>query len=117
MPKSPRGKPIASRQRGSARAKKKGALDANGVMVRIQKVDAVTPVAYTTLGWKVRDIRATIRRLDANGVRCERFAGLRQDDLGVWRSPGGGRTHGSGTPKATSCPSRSFEGASRSKDR
>ena len=66
-------------------------FDANGVMVRIQKVDAVAPAAYTTLGWKVRDIDATVRHLGAMGVQFERFPGLNQDDLGVWRSPSGGR--------------------------
>jgi catechol 2,3-dioxygenase-like lactoylglutathione lyase family enzyme len=59
-------------------------FDGNGVMVRIQKVDAVTPAAYT-------DVAATIRGLTDRGAELERFAGLEQDDLGVWRSPSGAR--------------------------
>jgi catechol 2,3-dioxygenase-like lactoylglutathione lyase family enzyme len=66
-------------------------FDANGVMVRIQKVETVTPVAYTALGWNVADILATIRSLTAKGVELERYGGLGQDDLGVWTSPSGAR--------------------------
>jgi predicted enzyme related to lactoylglutathione lyase len=66
-------------------------FDANGIMVRIQKVETVKPAAYTTLGWKVTDIAATIRRLNANGVQCDRYGGLEQDTLGVWTSPSGAR--------------------------
>ena len=64
---------------------------ANGVMVRIQKVETVAPAAYTALGWTVADIRATIQSLRAKGVELERYGGLDQDDLGVWTSPSGAR--------------------------
>ena len=66
-------------------------FDANGIMIRIQKVEVVTPPAYTALGWTVVDIAATIRRLGANGVHCERYDGLEQGALGVWTSPSGAR--------------------------
>jgi catechol 2,3-dioxygenase-like lactoylglutathione lyase family enzyme len=66
-------------------------FEANGVMVRVQKVETVTPAAYTALGWKVADIAATIQRLRAQGVEVERYGGLVQDDLGVWTSPSGAR--------------------------
>jgi len=66
-------------------------FDGNGVTVRIQKVDRVTVAPYTALGWHVVDIEGTIRGLTARGVRPERYAGLDQDELGVWRSPGGAR--------------------------
>lgn len=66
-------------------------FDANGVMVRIQKVKTVTPAAYTTLGWSVADIATTIKWLSANGIQLERYAGLEQDALGVWTSPSGAR--------------------------
>ena len=64
-------------------------FDANGIMLRVQKVEAVRPAPYTTLGWNVRDIAAAIERLNANGVRFERYPGFSQDSLGVWRSPSG----------------------------
>jgi catechol 2,3-dioxygenase-like lactoylglutathione lyase family enzyme len=66
-------------------------FDANGVMLRVQKVEAVNPVAYTIVGWRVADITATVRGLSAKGVVFERYPGLSHDDLGVWTSPRGAR--------------------------
>ena len=60
-------------------------------MLRIQKVDRVPKVRYTVLGWAVRNIRSTVRRLTEAGVAFQRYDGLAQDDDGVWRSPGGAR--------------------------
>ena len=37
----------------------------------------------TTLGWQVRDLRATVRALTERGVAFERFQ-LEQDELGIW---------------------------------
>jgi catechol 2,3-dioxygenase-like lactoylglutathione lyase family enzyme len=65
------------------------AFDASGTMLRIQKVESVTPAGYTALGWEVDDIRAAVRALTQAGVRFQRYPGLQQDDLGIWRSPGG----------------------------
>jgi catechol 2,3-dioxygenase-like lactoylglutathione lyase family enzyme len=58
-------------------------------MLRIQKVDRVPKVPYTVLGWAVRNIRSTVRRLSEAGVAFQRYDGLAQDDDGVWHSPGG----------------------------
>ena len=66
-------------------------FDANGVMIRIQKVETVVPAPYTALGWQVADVASTIQRLAANGVVLERYPWLEQNDLGVWRSPSGAR--------------------------
>lgn len=59
------------------------------LMLRIQKVDRVPKVPYTVLGWAVRNIRSTVRRLTEAGVVFQRYDGLAQDDDGVWHSPGG----------------------------
>lgn len=64
-------------------------FDANGVMVRIQKVATVTPASYTALGWVVADIARTVESLRAHGVEAEKYDGLAQDALGVWASPSG----------------------------
>src|SRR5690349_362977 len=64
-------------------------FDANGVMLRIQKVPSVAPAPYTALGWNVADIRQTMTGLMRRGVAFERYAGLVQDELGIWVSPGG----------------------------
>ncbi len=58
-------------------------------MLRIQKVDRVAKVPYTVLGWAVRNMRSTVRRLAKAGVAFQRYEGLAQDEDGVWRSPGG----------------------------
>ena len=67
------------------------ALDASGTMVRIQKVAAFDPHPFTALGWAVPDIGRAVEQLVAAGVVFARFAGLDQDDRGIWRSPSGAR--------------------------
>jgi catechol 2,3-dioxygenase-like lactoylglutathione lyase family enzyme len=64
-------------------------VSAPNATVRIQKVQAFTPLPFTALGWKVANIRATVKQLLDEGVACERFAGMLQDDLGIWASPSG----------------------------
>jgi catechol 2,3-dioxygenase-like lactoylglutathione lyase family enzyme len=65
------------------------AFDANGTMLRIQKVQEHTPQKHTTLGWRVADIRARIDELTRKGVRFERYERLAQDEAGIWESPSG----------------------------
>jgi catechol 2,3-dioxygenase-like lactoylglutathione lyase family enzyme len=64
---------------------------ANGTMLRVAIADAVAPAPYTVLGWAVADVAARVRALSARGVAFERYAGMDQDELGVWRSPSGAR--------------------------
>jgi len=64
-------------------------FDANGTMLRLQKLEHWAPPGHTALGWQVDDIRGTIHKLAARGVHFERFGGLPQDDLGVWTTPDG----------------------------
>ena len=66
-------------------------FDANGTMLRVQKVQELLPARHTVLGWDVRDIHAGIEALTKKGVRFERFDGLPQDELGIWTSPAGGK--------------------------
>jgi catechol 2,3-dioxygenase-like lactoylglutathione lyase family enzyme len=66
-------------------------FDANGIMFRLQKVQKVVLIGYTTLGWQVKDIQAEIKEIGGEGVRFERFDGLGQDDLGIWTSPSGAK--------------------------
>jgi catechol 2,3-dioxygenase-like lactoylglutathione lyase family enzyme len=65
------------------------ALEANGTLLRIQKVASFTPAPFTALGWQVRDIGVTIDQLVRAGIELERYPGLAQDDRGIWRSPSG----------------------------
>jgi catechol 2,3-dioxygenase-like lactoylglutathione lyase family enzyme len=66
-------------------------FDANGTTLRVTLAESVTPAGYTVLGWSVADVAAAIRALRERGVVFVRYARLEQDDLGVWRSPGGAR--------------------------
>jgi catechol 2,3-dioxygenase-like lactoylglutathione lyase family enzyme len=67
------------------------ALDAGGTILRVQKVEEVSPHPFTALGWEVPDIAATADALAARGVRFQRYGGMEQDARGVWRSPSGAR--------------------------
>jgi predicted enzyme related to lactoylglutathione lyase len=66
-------------------------FDANGTTLRVIAVEKLTPVPYTVLGWNVADIEASIRELTSRGVVFEIIEGVDQDELGIWRSPGGAR--------------------------
>jgi catechol 2,3-dioxygenase-like lactoylglutathione lyase family enzyme len=64
-------------------------FDAHGTSLRVTPVSEIRSAPYTVLGWAVDDIAATVRALGAAGVGLERFAGMDQDDRGVWTAPGG----------------------------
>jgi predicted enzyme related to lactoylglutathione lyase len=66
-------------------------FDANGTTLRVIAVEKIAAAPYTVLGWNVVDIDASIRELTSRGVVFERIEGIDQDELGVWRSPGGAR--------------------------
>ena len=67
------------------------AFRANGVLLRVIVVEQLTPFPFTLLGWSVEDIAETVAALTARGVAFDRFEGVEQDELGIWRSPGGAR--------------------------
>ena len=64
-------------------------FDVNGTMLRVTAVAEVARVGYTVLGWQVSDIAAVVRGLTAKGVAILRYAGMDQDESGVWTTPGG----------------------------
>ena len=66
-------------------------FDANGTMLRVQKVQELLPAKHTVLGWEVADIRAKTGELTKRGVRFERYDGLMQDELGIWMAPSGAK--------------------------
>ena len=61
-------------------------FDANGTTLRIQKDREHTPAKHTSVGWEVNNIRANIEALLKKDVCFERYEGLRQDELGIWRT-------------------------------
>jgi catechol 2,3-dioxygenase-like lactoylglutathione lyase family enzyme len=66
-------------------------FECNGTMLRIQKVESVRPVPYTSLGWQTEDISQLVQQLTDRGVQFDRYQGLEQDELGIWTSPAGAR--------------------------
>ena len=67
------------------------AFDANGVELRLQKLETLKPQAFTVLGWQVRDVNAVVDALTQRGVSAERYPGLQQDARGIWSAPSGAR--------------------------
>jgi catechol 2,3-dioxygenase-like lactoylglutathione lyase family enzyme len=66
-------------------------FDANGIMLRLGMAKELPPAHGTVIGWQVPDIVASVKDLAEAGVRFERFAGMSQDDLGIWTSPTGAK--------------------------
>ena len=64
-------------------------FDANGTMLRVTAVAEVMRAGYTVLGWQVSDIALVVRGLTAKGVAFLRYAGMDQEESGVWTTPGG----------------------------
>jgi catechol 2,3-dioxygenase-like lactoylglutathione lyase family enzyme len=64
-------------------------FDANGVMLRLTKVEAFTPAAFTVYGWLVEDIEAVIAQLRDKGVTFEFYEGLGIDERGICTFPNG----------------------------
>ncbi len=60
-----------------------------GNQLRVQILTELRPQSFTVLGWQVTDIRTTVSALAGRGVTFERYGGMQQDDLGIWRSPSG----------------------------
>ena len=54
-----------------------------------QRMDQMTPIAATVLGWEVKEIEKVVATLRDRGVVFEKFDGMDQDDLGIWKSPAG----------------------------
>jgi catechol 2,3-dioxygenase-like lactoylglutathione lyase family enzyme len=63
-------------------------FDANGTMLRVQKVKEVNEAKYTTLGWNVPDIAAMVDELEKTGVKFEHYGMPGQDAKGIWTPPG-----------------------------
>jgi len=64
-------------------------LDANGIMVRVVKMQPFTPAPFTILGWEVSNIEDSVRGLQKRGVHFEISGFFKQDELGIWTAPSG----------------------------
>ena len=65
------------------------ALNAQGTMLRVQKVAELTPPPFTVLGFEVSNIRATVAALREAGVTFQTYPGMGQDEHGIWHAPSG----------------------------
>ena len=66
-------------------------FSSGGVMLRIQKVEQLSPAPHTVLGWSVDDIKSAVKSLTGKGVQFNRYEHMQQDEHGVWQAPGGGK--------------------------
>jgi catechol 2,3-dioxygenase-like lactoylglutathione lyase family enzyme len=66
-------------------------MDANGVMVRIVRVEDFTPFPFTLLGWKVNDIHQAVAEMTGKGVEFARYPYFEQSADGVWTAPEGAK--------------------------
>lgn len=66
-------------------------FDANGIIVRLGIAKKLPPSHGTVLGWQVPEIGSAVKKLQQSGVRFERFAGLNQDESGIWTTSTGAR--------------------------
>jgi len=64
-------------------------FDANGIMLRVVKVQQLTPAQYTILGWQVKGIEKVAAGMTSRGIQFERYGFFKQDELGIWTAPTG----------------------------
>jgi len=67
------------------------AFDVAGTMLRVTTFQKVGVANYTVLGWQVPDIVQTAKNLQEARVNVERYPGMQQDELGIWKSPSGAK--------------------------
>jgi catechol 2,3-dioxygenase-like lactoylglutathione lyase family enzyme len=66
-------------------------FDANGIMLRLVIGKELPPAFGTVLGWHVPDAPAAVKELMGAGVQFERYAFMKQDELGIWTTPTGAK--------------------------
>ena len=64
-------------------------LGTANIMLRVTMVPELTPHPFTTFGWQVDDIVASVTELAAKGVEFTRYGFLEQDERAIWNAPGG----------------------------
>ncbi len=64
-------------------------MRAGDTMIRVGKVKAFAPAAYTVLGWEVQDIKAIVSWLKERGVIFEKYPFIQDQELAIWTAPTG----------------------------
>jgi catechol 2,3-dioxygenase-like lactoylglutathione lyase family enzyme len=66
-------------------------VEANGIRVRLVKIENHKPVVFTILGWEVPDVEKEVSDLETRGVVFEKYGMPNQDARGIWTAPGGAK--------------------------
>jgi catechol 2,3-dioxygenase-like lactoylglutathione lyase family enzyme len=64
-------------------------FDVNGTLLRVDKVDKLTPASHPAVGFQVTDIVTEARRLTAAGIPMMKVPDREQDGDGIWARPDG----------------------------
>ena len=64
-------------------------VDAHGTKLRITPVPELRPQPFTIAGWSSNDVVSTVKQMRVAGITFNRYDGLEQDELGIWRAPSG----------------------------
>jgi catechol 2,3-dioxygenase-like lactoylglutathione lyase family enzyme len=64
-------------------------LDVGGIMLRVSTLADFVPHEHSILGFRVKDVPATVKALREKGVAFNIYPHFKQDELGIWTVPGG----------------------------
>jgi catechol 2,3-dioxygenase-like lactoylglutathione lyase family enzyme len=64
-------------------------LRSGPTMIRLTAAEGWSPQPFTVLGWTVSDIESAVAALVDAGAQFRHYDGMKQDELGVWTTPGG----------------------------
>ncbi|MEL7546707.1 MAG: VOC family protein [Pseudomonadota bacterium] len=64
-------------------------LAAEGIEIRVSKVERFDPLPFTVLDWQVADIDTASKALIKLGIEPLRFDGTDQSETGIWTTPDG----------------------------
>ena len=64
---------------------------APNAILRVTAVERAARAPYTVLGWQLPDVVTAAKELLERGVTPLRYAGIDQDELGIWLAPSGAR--------------------------
>ena len=64
-------------------------LDVGGTMLRLSTVADFVAHEHSILGFRVKDVTATVKSLREKGVAFNIYPGFKQDELGIWTVPDG----------------------------
>ncbi len=64
---------------------------AQGIRVRLVRIENHKPVQFTILGWEIADMEKSVSELEERGVAFASFGLPNQDARGIWTAPGGAK--------------------------